>query len=119
MLTRTENGFSDIISTRSKVIRENEVVLNELTVKEAKNFILDNPSILKRPIIIDDNKMQVGYNDEEIRVFIPFELRQKLIYSHSTKTQEEYLELLQSFFEEQEEKNAEKLLKKTKWYKLK
>ena len=39
MLTRTENGFSDIISTRSKVIRENEVILNELTVKEAKKFI--------------------------------------------------------------------------------
>ena len=40
-----------------------------------KRQIQDNPSVLKRPIMIDERRFQVGYNAEEIRVFIPRELR--------------------------------------------
>ncbi|MCF0116762.1 MAG: hypothetical protein HUJ61_01775, partial [Bacilli bacterium] len=28
-------------------------------------------SVLKRPIMVDDRRIQVGYNEEEIRTFIP------------------------------------------------
>ncbi|MBR5990630.1 MAG: hypothetical protein IK034_02185, partial [Bacilli bacterium] len=28
-------------------------------------------SVLRRPIIVDDKRVQVGYNEEEIRTFIP------------------------------------------------
>ncbi len=75
MLKNAENGFEDIISTRSKIFKEQSLEPNSMTVNELKNFILENPSILKRPIIIEDEKMQVGYNDEEIRVFVPKRLR--------------------------------------------
>ena len=75
MLERAENGFEDIISTRSKVVKECNVDLESMTTNELKKFIAENPSILKRPIMIDEDKMQVGYNDEEIRVFIPKRLR--------------------------------------------
>ena len=34
-------------------------------------FIKNNPSVLRRPIIVDDKRVQVGYNEEEIRTFIP------------------------------------------------
>jgi regulatory protein spx len=34
-------------------------------------FIRKNPSVLRRPIIVDDHRIQVGYNSEEIRTFIP------------------------------------------------
>lgn len=76
MLERAENGFEDIISTRSKVVKECNVDLESMTTNELKKFIAENPSILKRPIMIDEDKMQVGYNDEEIRVFIPKRLRE-------------------------------------------
>ncbi len=75
MLENSENGFDDIISLRSKVIKDNNIDIQEMKVSELEEFILANPSILKRPIIIDNRKFQVGYNDEEIRVFIPRELR--------------------------------------------
>lgn len=75
MLNNADNGFDDIISLRSKVIKDNNIDIQELKYSELENLILENPSILKRPIIIDDKKMQVGYNDEEIRVFIPKEFR--------------------------------------------
>ncbi len=77
MLENTENGFEDIISTRSKVFLESNLDLEEMKFNELVDFIIANPSILKRPIIIEDKKLQVGYNDEEIRTFIPAEVRRK------------------------------------------
>ncbi|MDR3215226.1 MAG: transcriptional regulator Spx [Bacilli bacterium] len=79
ILEKTENGFEDIISTRSKVFKEKNADLNNMTINELLDFIEDNPSVLKRPIIIDDRRLQIGYNDEEIRVFIPKELREYYI----------------------------------------
>jgi len=75
MLRNAENGFEDIISTRSKIFKEKALDVEDMRISELKQFILDYPSVLKRPIIIDGEKMQVGYNDEEIRVFIPKRLR--------------------------------------------
>lgn len=75
MLTKSENGTEDIISTRSKIIKEKNVDVESMTIKELIAFIRENPSVLKRPIMVDDRKIQVGYNSEEIRVFIPHEKR--------------------------------------------
>ena len=75
LLERSENGTDDIISKRSKVIKEGNVDLESMTVNELIQFIQDHPSVLKRPIIMDERRFQVGYNSEEIRAFIPRELR--------------------------------------------
>ena len=74
---KSENGTEDIISTRSKIIKENNVDVENMTISELISFIRNNPSILKRPIMVDESKIQVGYNEEEIRVFIPHERRVK------------------------------------------
>ena len=71
ILIKSENGTEDIISTRSKIVKESGVDLGGRRIIENITFIKDNPSILKRPIMVDDNKIQVGYNPEEITVFIP------------------------------------------------
>lgn len=100
MLEHAENGFADIISTRSKIVREGNINVNEMTTKELTSFILENPSVLKRPIIIDGEKMQVGYNDEEIRIFIPKRLRDMIMYSRYNHTKDEYKKLLDLYFAE-------------------
>jgi len=76
LLERSENGTDDIISKRSKIIKEDKIDLDDMSVNQLIQFIQKNPSILKRPIIIDERRFQVGYNAEEIRAFIPRELRQ-------------------------------------------
>ena len=53
LLQRTENGTEDIISTRSKVFQELHTDLDDLSVKELVDLIQKNPSILKRPIMIN------------------------------------------------------------------
>lgn len=75
MLQKSENGFEDIISTRSKIIQESNIDIESMKYNELVDFIIKNPSILKRPIIIDDRKFQVGYDDDEITAFKPRELR--------------------------------------------
>lgn len=60
---------------RSKIIKENKVDIEDMSINELIHFIQKNPSILKRPIMIDERRFQVGYNAEEIRAFIPRELR--------------------------------------------
>ena len=75
MLAKTENGPEDIISTRSHAFKNLNKSIDDFTIKELINFIQQNPSVLKRPIIVSDRLVQVGYNAEEIRTFIPPELR--------------------------------------------
>lgn len=77
LLERSENGTDDIISKRSKVIKEGHIDVEDMTVNELIHFIQQNPSVLKRPIIMDERRFQVGYNSEEIRAFIPRELRRE------------------------------------------
>jgi len=77
MLKFSENGFEDIISTRSKIFKDSFPDTEEMKFGELASFIIDNPTILKRPIIVNDKIMQTGYNEDEIRAFIPRELRSK------------------------------------------
>ena len=46
-----------------------------MSVQELVEFIIEYPSVLKRPIIINENELQVGYNNEDITIFLPKELR--------------------------------------------
>ena len=59
LLQRTENGTEDIISTRSKVFQELHTDLDDLSVKELVDLIQKNPSILKRPIMINEKNFVV------------------------------------------------------------
>ena len=90
MLANSENGFEDIISTRSKIFKEKKLDPENMSVQKLVEFIIDNPSVLKRPIIISENELQVGYNNEDITIFLPKELRYKECFTDfSTLSDEE------------------------------
>lgn len=111
MLVNAENGFDDIISTRSKVFKEQSLDIEDMLISELKKFIIGNPSVLKRPIIVDDSRLQVGYNEEEIRVFIPRRLRELIMQStQSPGIDLEYQDAFDQYIaevKEQEEKENE------------
>lgn len=75
LLNRSENGTEDLISTRSKAYQEIGEDVNDMSVKELVQFIQKNPSVLKRPIILSDKNIVVGYDDDEITSFVPKEAR--------------------------------------------
>ena len=78
LFERSENGTDDIISKRSKIIQENKIDLDDLSMEELVDFVIKNPSILRRPIILNEHNFQVGYDSEEIDAFIPREELQKV-----------------------------------------
>lgn len=77
MLRLTEDGTEELISTRSKVFSELTLDLDDMSINKLIDLIVAYPSLLKRPIILDDQRMQIGYNDDEIRRFLPSEVRQR------------------------------------------
>ena len=89
MLANSENGFEDIISTRSKVFKEKKLDPDSMSTSSLVEFIIENPSVLKRPIIINENELQVGYNNEDITIFLPKELRNKECFNSFDKCDDE------------------------------
>ena len=67
LLERSENGTDDIISKRSKIIKENDIDIDSMSISELIKFIQENPSVLKRPIMIDERRFQVGYNVQVVK----------------------------------------------------
>lgn len=75
ILRMTEDGTDEIISTRSKVFQQLNVDLESLPLKKLYELIQENPGLLRRPIILDEKRLQVGYNEDEIRRFLPRRVR--------------------------------------------
>ena len=76
ILRMTEDGTEDIISKRSKAYSKLNVDLDELPMKQLYKLISKNPGVLRRPIIVDEKRLQVGYNEDEIRRFLPRQVRE-------------------------------------------
>ncbi|WP_165734490.1 Spx/MgsR family RNA polymerase-binding regulatory protein [Streptococcus agalactiae] len=77
ILSFTENGTEDIISTRSKVFQKLAIDVDELSTSSLMELISENPSLLRRPIILDKKCMQIGFNEDEIRAFLPRDYRKQ------------------------------------------
>lgn len=75
ILRMSENGTEDIISKRSKAYQSLGMDLDELPMTELYDLIAQTPGLLRRPIILDDKRLQIGYNEDEIRRFLPRKVR--------------------------------------------
>jgi regulatory protein spx len=75
ILRMTEDGTDEIISTRSKTFQKLDVNLDTMPLQDLFELIKANPGLLRRPIIIDEKRLQVGYNEDEIRRFLPRRVR--------------------------------------------
>jgi regulatory protein spx len=84
ILRLTEEGTSEIISTNSKAFQELNVNIESLPLNELYKLIMEHPKMVRRPIILDEKRLQVGYNEDEIRSFLPRRIRSYL-YSELQK----------------------------------
>ncbi|MCF0259955.1 MAG: transcriptional regulator Spx [Erysipelotrichaceae bacterium] len=75
LLSRCENGTEDIISTRSKAFQNLNRDIDDFSVNELVKFIKENPSVLKRPIMLTEKTMVIGYDDDEITAVVPGTMR--------------------------------------------
>ena len=75
IMRMTENGTEEIISTRSKAYEELEMSIDDLTMNQLLQLIEKTPGLLRRPIVMDEKRIQIGYNSDQIRRFLPREVR--------------------------------------------
>nr|WP_270744839.1 ArsC/Spx/MgsR family protein [Lactococcus petauri] len=74
----TDKGLEDIVKRpmRSKSeTRKGILHLYELSFNEGLEYLKHNTNLLQTPIVLDDNKLLVGYNSEEIRKYLPQKYR--------------------------------------------
>lgn len=50
-------------------------MLLEMNLDEGLEYLSRNAYLLRSPIVLDDNKVQVGYNMDDLRQFFPREYR--------------------------------------------
>lgn len=84
ILRMTEDGTDQIIAKRSKAFKELGTDLEEMSLKDLITVMQAKPGILRSPIIIDDKRLQIGYNEDDIRCFLPRKVRAiQLAKAHS------------------------------------
>ncbi|MDN7245911.1 transcriptional regulator Spx [Planococcus shenhongbingii] len=71
ILSLTNEGTEEIISKKAYAIKKLKLDFDTLSMPQLYQVIQDNPGVLRLPILHDGKKLQVGYNDDEIRQFLP------------------------------------------------
>ena len=70
ILSLTEEGTEEIISYRSQAYQSLDVDIEDLSMNQLLNLFKNQPSLIRRPIIMDDRRLQIGYNEEENSLFL-------------------------------------------------
>ncbi|GFH41722.1 ArsR family transcriptional regulator [Lactococcus hodotermopsidis] len=91
ILSLTEEGTEEIISRRSKAYAKLNIDFDELSISALLEIIEKNRTLLRRPLIIDDKRLQVGYNEDDIRKFLPRSVREIECQTAGSNIKEEML----------------------------
>ena len=70
-----ENGIASIVSSKNRYAKNLGVDIEDLSMNEVIDIILETPRILKSPILVDNKRLQVGYKEDDIRAFLPRSVR--------------------------------------------
>lgn len=78
LLALTQDGLDDILTQRGSTVdflHEEGIDLDDLTLREAYNVILQNPKLLKTTILTDWERIAYGLNGA--KMFLPRHLRKQ------------------------------------------
>jgi len=75
ILSLTEEGTTDLISVRSRTYQELDIDWENITILQLLKVLEKNPGLLRRPMLLDAKRLQIGFNEAEIRCFLPREIR--------------------------------------------
>lgn len=87
----TSKGVFEVVKDIHKVTDRDRVKIQSMktmTLNQAIEFLKLNPNLLKTPIVIEKSKVMVGYNSEQIRMFLPKMYRQSTLVDYSRGMEE-------------------------------
>lgn len=72
ILASSTNGIDDILKHPKEIKHEKKIkAIKSMYFSEAMKYLVTHKEIIRTPIIISEEKQLVGYNDFELRKFIP------------------------------------------------
>lgn len=80
LLRFSEEGLKDIVKRPGKSSSEVKKALQymeHLSFNEALDFLLTHPYVLQTPIIMKEQRHLIGFNEDEIRIFLPKDYRRQ------------------------------------------
>ena len=75
ILSMTEDGTDEIIAINSNDFKNLDVDIEQLSIQQLYELIQKHPRMLRSPILLDEKRIQIGYNGMDIRRFIPRKIR--------------------------------------------
>ncbi|WP_277713608.1 Spx/MgsR family RNA polymerase-binding regulatory protein [Bacillus atrophaeus] len=66
ILSLTTEGIDEILATRSQTFKELNLNIEEMKVNEVLDLLIEKPKLLRRPILVDNRKLVIGYNPGEL-----------------------------------------------------
>ncbi|KRL17569.1 hypothetical protein FD12_GL001699 [Lentilactobacillus rapi DSM 19907 = JCM 15042] len=67
----------DLISTRCNAYHKLKVDIDDLTVSQLVDLMVKNQDLIRRPMMYNDEQLQVGFSEDDIRSFLPREVRRE------------------------------------------
>ncbi|AGX05494.1 MULTISPECIES: Spx/MgsR family RNA polymerase-binding regulatory protein [Bacillaceae] len=67
ILSLTTEGLDEVLATRSSTFKNLNIDVNELSLSEVVKMIVEEPKLLRRPILTDGKKLVVGYNPDALK----------------------------------------------------
>lgn len=82
LLYLSNKGIAEVVKnpcrTNEKVSKAIKYLLDLSSFNEAIKFIITHKEVLQTPIILEEHNYLIGYNESEIRSFLPREYRRQL-----------------------------------------
>lgn len=87
-LIKRAGGLKKIFAEKSKLYIELQELMDkeDTLMSDIVQYIAENPKVLKLPIIYDDKRFLVGYNELDIRTFLPRKLKLQYFIDSLTDT---------------------------------
>ncbi|MGI8403332.1 MAG: arsenate reductase family protein [Thermomicrobiales bacterium] len=70
VLARADLKSSDILSTRSNAYTARDLASKDLSEDDILDLMLEEPRLLKRPLVIGNGKVVVGHNESKLTELI-------------------------------------------------
>ena len=65
-----KRDYREFLNTRNELYRERGMKENPPPRREALKLMSENPNLIRRPILVKDGKIILGYDEEALRTMI-------------------------------------------------
>lgn len=67
ILELTSEGLVEVLATRSEAYKDLQVNIDEMMLSDVIQLLTKEPKLLRRPILIDGEKLVIGHNVDALR----------------------------------------------------